>query len=108
MIATKTHASLYLKHIEEASFLYEQRLTLLDNPDLFWRDLEEFEDRFEAHIDALAYEELAIRYNEDIPFETEMTVKQQVYALNRLSQWAENKTDTFKVGKWYRQSRVVD
>lgn len=45
--------SLYREHLEEASFLYEQRLTLLDDPELSWRDLAPFEKRFEAHIDAL-------------------------------------------------------
>jgi hypothetical protein len=44
---------LYLEHLEEASFLYEQRISLLDDPELSWRDLEDFEERFEAHVDAL-------------------------------------------------------
>ena len=44
---------LYLEHLFEASFLYEQRLVLLDDPELTWLDLDEFENRFEAHIDAL-------------------------------------------------------
>ena len=44
---------LYQEHLEEASFLYEQRLSLLDDPEITWKDLAEFEDRFEAHIDAL-------------------------------------------------------
>lgn len=44
--------SLYHEHLEEASFLYEQRLSLLDDP----------EDRFEPHIDRLvAGEELALK-----------------------------------------------
>ncbi|MBC8144564.1 MAG: HEAT repeat domain-containing protein [bacterium] len=44
---------LYLEHLEEAGFLYEQRLLLLDDPQLTWRDLSDFEARFEAHLDAL-------------------------------------------------------
>ncbi len=44
---------LYEEHLEEASFLYEQRLAYLNDPELTWRDLDEFEERFEAHIDAL-------------------------------------------------------
>lgn len=44
---------LYLEHLEEASFLYEQRLVLLDDPELTWLDLRDFEERFEAHVDAL-------------------------------------------------------
>jgi hypothetical protein len=52
---------LYLEHLEEASFLYEQRITLLYDPELSWRDLADFEERFEAHIDALVVgEELAL------------------------------------------------
>lgn len=51
----------YLEHLEEASFLYEQRLALLNDPELTWPDLHEFEERFEAHIDALVLgEELAL------------------------------------------------
>jgi len=44
---------LYQEHLEEASFLYEQRLTLFDDPEITWPDIEDFEERFEAHIDAL-------------------------------------------------------
>ncbi len=44
---------LYEEHLEEASFLYEQRLAYLHDPELTWKDLDEFEERFEAHIDAL-------------------------------------------------------
>ena len=44
---------LYLEHLEEASSLYEQRLGLRDDPELSWRDLAEYENRIEAHIDAL-------------------------------------------------------
>lgn len=52
---------LYLEHLEEASFLYEQRLSLLVDPELNWLDLQDFEERFEAHIDALVVgEELAL------------------------------------------------
>ncbi len=52
---------LYLEHLEEASFLYEQRLVLLDDPEVTWLDLHDFEERFEAHIDALVLgEDLAL------------------------------------------------
>ena len=47
------HSGLYLEHLEEASFLYEQRLAYLHDPELTWLDLEDFEERFEAHVDAL-------------------------------------------------------
>ncbi|MEP0548460.1 MAG: hypothetical protein ABJF88_16100 [Rhodothermales bacterium] len=45
---------LYVEHLEEAAFLYEQRRHgLLDDPDLAWMDLADTEDRLEAHLDAL-------------------------------------------------------
>lgn len=53
---------LYLEHLEEASFLYEQRRdALLDDPELAWTDLDEFEERLEAHLDGLVLgEDLAL------------------------------------------------
>jgi uncharacterized protein (TIGR02270 family) len=52
---------LYQEHQEEASFLYDQRLALLNDPEITWRDIGEFEERFEAHIDALVVgEDLAL------------------------------------------------
>ena len=44
---------LYEEHLEEASFLYEQRCGLFDDPEITWLDIGEFEERLEAHIDAL-------------------------------------------------------
>jgi uncharacterized protein (TIGR02270 family) len=44
---------LYAEHLEEASFLYEQRRALLVNPELAWTQIGDFEGRIEAHIDAL-------------------------------------------------------
>jgi uncharacterized protein (TIGR02270 family) len=44
---------LYREYLEEASFLYEQRLTLFDDPEITWLEIEDFEDRFEPHIDGL-------------------------------------------------------
>jgi uncharacterized protein (TIGR02270 family) len=52
---------LYEEYLEEASFLYGQRLNLLVDADISWRKLGEFEDRFEAHIDGLVVgDQLAI------------------------------------------------
>src|SRR5262245_37604966 len=52
---------LYQEYLEEASFLYEQRLTLFDDPEITWKDIHDFEERFEAHIDGLVVgEELAL------------------------------------------------
>jgi uncharacterized protein (TIGR02270 family) len=44
---------LYEQHLEEASFLYEQHLAYMNDAELTWTDLADFEERFEAHIDAL-------------------------------------------------------
>jgi uncharacterized protein (TIGR02270 family) len=49
----KFRRSFFMESLEEASFLYDQRLALLDDPEITWKDLAGFEDRFEAHIDAL-------------------------------------------------------
>src|SRR5262245_5843998 len=44
---------LYKEHLSEASFLYEQRLAYLHDPEVDWPKLHDWEERFEAHIDAL-------------------------------------------------------
>jgi hypothetical protein len=44
---------LYEEHLEEISFLYEQRIAMLKNTEMGWRDLAPFEARLEAHMDAL-------------------------------------------------------
>ena len=55
------YIELYQEHLEEASFLYEQRLTLFNDPEITWEDIHDFEERFEAHIDGLVVgEELAL------------------------------------------------
>jgi uncharacterized protein (TIGR02270 family) len=44
---------IYNEHLSEASFLYEQRLSLFNDPEITWKDMDDFEERFEAHIDGL-------------------------------------------------------
>lgn len=44
---------LYLEHIDEAAFLYTQRNALLLDDEVSWPDLDAFERRLDAHIDAL-------------------------------------------------------
>ena len=57
----KFYVELYQEYLSEASFLYEQRLSLLDDPEISWKDIDDFEQRFEAHIDGLVVgEELAL------------------------------------------------
>ncbi|CAA0094233.1 Uncharacterised protein [BD1-7 clade bacterium] len=44
---------LYAEHLEEASFLYLQRLNLLTDNELSWVEIQDFETRLYAHLDAL-------------------------------------------------------
>ena len=44
---------IYLEHLEEASFLYEQRLGLIEDAEVTWVDLNDFDVRFESHVDGL-------------------------------------------------------
>lgn len=41
------------EHLEEASFLYEYRFNLFDDPEITWQEIEDSEERFEPHIRAL-------------------------------------------------------
>ena len=53
-VSTKDlHAGLFREYLEEVSFLYEQRGTLFHDPEITWLDIGDFEERFEAYIDAL-------------------------------------------------------
>lgn len=52
--STQFTQSIYHQYIDEASFLYDQRLFLLDDPGFGWTDLERAEDRFETYIDGIA------------------------------------------------------
>lgn len=47
------HLDLLQEHISEASFLHELHLSLISNPEITWLDFDDFEQRFEAHIDGL-------------------------------------------------------
>jgi uncharacterized protein (TIGR02270 family) len=44
---------LYLEHLDEAAFLYTQRKALLLDDEIWWPELDAFERRLEAHLDAL-------------------------------------------------------
>ena len=53
---------IYLEHLDEASFLYGQRKALLAGAEVLWTELQAFESRLEAHIDALVVgRELALQ-----------------------------------------------
>jgi uncharacterized protein (TIGR02270 family) len=45
--------ALYEEHLDEAAFLYQQRVAYLFDPELTWVDLQGYEERLEAHLDAL-------------------------------------------------------
>lgn len=42
-----------VEFVEEASFLYEQRLAMIGDAEVGWRDLDDFERRLDAHLDGL-------------------------------------------------------
>src|SRR5690606_16390448 len=44
---------LYEEFLDEASFLYEQKLSYRNDPELGWLDAEDLEGRLEAHVDGL-------------------------------------------------------
>lgn len=44
---------LYEEHLEEASFLYEQRALGLEDLELTWRDMADYESRRDAHLNGL-------------------------------------------------------
>jgi uncharacterized protein (TIGR02270 family) len=46
-------ASMYEEHLEETSFLYDQRHSMLRQSETSWLDVHDIEERIEAHIDAL-------------------------------------------------------
>jgi uncharacterized protein (TIGR02270 family) len=45
--------SLFHEHLEDASFLYEQRLKLFENPEISWKNIGDFEERLKAHLNGL-------------------------------------------------------
>ncbi|RPI76693.1 MAG: hypothetical protein EHM45_12125 [Desulfobacteraceae bacterium] len=45
---------IFREHLLEISFLYEQRLALLDDPKFPWLDIADFEHRLEPHLSALS------------------------------------------------------
>jgi uncharacterized protein (TIGR02270 family) len=51
--SVRFHREIFEEHLEEAAFLYEQRRAIHAGPQIAWTDLADFEERLEAHIDAL-------------------------------------------------------
>lgn len=55
----------------------------------------------------LAYEELVIRYGIDIPFETHMTVYQQLRAIETMMIRIDGNPDRFEPGLWYYNGKPI-
>jgi hypothetical protein len=55
----------------------------------------------------LAYEELVIRYGVDIPFETDMPVRQQQDAIAKWKSWVTTNEGRFKPGEWYLGGQLL-
>ncbi|CAM2008039.1 hypothetical protein [Acanthopleuribacter pedis] len=49
------YEALFEEHLEEASFFFEQRMYLIHDIELSWRDHEEYEVRFQRHYEGLLY-----------------------------------------------------
>lgn len=47
------HEALYIEHVEESAFLVDQRAACVADPEVAWTSLQEWDDRLEAHVDAL-------------------------------------------------------
>lgn len=53
MSLRRFYQQVYEEHLEEASFLFEQRMYLIHDVELSWRDHEDFEARFQRHLEGL-------------------------------------------------------
>jgi hypothetical protein len=49
----------------------------------------------------MAYEELVSRYRIDVPFETEMRVRDQKKQINAIAKVCRERDASFKPGSWY-------
>ena len=56
----------------------------------------------------LAYEELVIRYNVDISFETDMFVARQKQALAKYAEWIQANGSQFQSGNWYFAGQMLN
>lgn len=55
MTLRRFYEQLFDEHLEEGSFLFEQRMYLIHDVELSWRDHEEFEARFQRHFEGLLH-----------------------------------------------------
>lgn len=106
------YVGLYLEHLEEASFLYEQRLGLFDDPEIDWIDIGEFEERFEAHVDALVIgKNLAIdvcRMQADAGDFGELHTAVRVFLRQKQKEFVEEVLDELDMDDDDRVTAVID
>ena len=55
----------------------------------------------------IAYEELVVRYGIDVPFETDMLVRDQLHALAQMEVIIEKEGDHFESGRWYFNGQLI-
>ena len=56
---------------------------------------------------SLAYEELVIRYGIDVPFETEMRVKEQKEQIRAIARLCRSSEASFQPGDWYFAGTLI-
>lgn len=64
-------------------------------------------EKMPRQVRQLAYEELVIRYGADIPFETDMPIKQQHAAIAKWKEWVTANGGRFKPGEWYLGGQLM-
>ena len=55
----------------------------------------------------IAYEELVVRYGIDVPFETDMLVRDQLLALEQIEAIINKESDPFEAGSWYFNGDLI-
>jgi hypothetical protein len=86
---------LYREHLEDASFLYDQHRAYQRDPEVNWIDLRAWEERIEAHLDALVVGgRLALQVCEERALEGDAGEK---HAALRVFCRADRKDETFAV-----------
>ena len=64
-------------------------------------------ERFIYQIRQMVYEELVIRYEMDIPFEADLSVRKQLQLLPRITTWILENDHKFKAGQWYFAGKLM-
>jgi hypothetical protein len=113
-MATSTRAFLiepYGEYFEEASFLYEQRLSLFEDLEVSWEDIGDFEERFEAHIDGLVVgDELALKVCQTQASEGDVGERHaalRVFCRQNRAEWIRANESRFQAGAWYFAGQLM-